>query len=223
MKKFSIYSLLLSAVLLPACSSITNITSVWKSPDANQKKFEKIMVIGIIREADRSIRERMETHMVGDLKDLGYEAVSAYDKYGPKTFEGLNEKEVIDKLHDDNIDAVLTVVLLDKKKERYYIPGKMVNTPYVMTQDHFWGYYQSLISRIYMPGYFEVTERYFWESNLYDLKSNRLLFSVQTQSFAPSSTEQLAHQYGEKIVRSMVKNKLLKQQGNITQNENIKP
>ena len=212
MKKISFYGLISIMFLIPACSSVTHITSVWKSTDVNQNHYSKILVIGIIREADRRIREGMETHMVGDLKDLGYDALSAYDKYGPKAFDGLNEKEVIEKLHNDSIDAVITVVLLDKKKERYYVPSRMVSTPYVMTQDHFWGYYQSLITRVYMPGYFEVTERYFWESNFYDIPSNKLIFSVQTQSFAPGSTEQLAHQYGQKIVRSMVKNKVLNEQ-----------
>jgi len=218
MKKISFYGLLSVIFLLTACSSVTKITSVWKSPEANQHRVSKILVIGIIRESDRRIRERMETHMVGDLKDLGYDALSAYDKYGPKSFEGLNEKEVLEQLRGDSIDAVITVVLLDKKKERYYVPSRMVSTPYVMTQDHFWGYYQSLITRVYMPGYFEVSERYFWESNLYDIPSNKLLFSVQTQSFAPGSTEQLAHQYGQKIVRSMMKNNVLNAQLRETRN-----
>jgi hypothetical protein len=209
--------------LVIGCGSITNITSTWKSPEFNQQHFSRIMVIGIIRESDRSIRERMEAHIVGDLTNLGYEAISAYEKFGPKAFEGLTEKETLDQLHVEGIDGVLTVVLLDKKKERYYIPSHMVNTPYVMTQDHFWGYYQSLISRVYMPGYFEESQRYFWESNLYDLASNKLLYSVQTQSFAPTSTEQLAHQYGEKIVRIMVKNKVLKLQKEIGLGNNIKP
>lgn len=212
MKKIFFYGFISFILFIQSCSSVTRITSVWKSDKENQRHYSKILVIGIIREADRRIREKMESHMVGDLKDLGYDAISAYDKYGPKYFDDLKEKEVIEQLHNDNIDAVITVVLLDKKKERYYVPSRMVSTPYVMTQDHFWGYYQSLITRVYMPGYFEVSERYFWESNFYDIPSNKLLFSVQTQSFAPGSTEQLAHQYGQKIVRSMVKNKVLDQQ-----------
>jgi len=40
---------------------------------------------------------------------------------------------------------------------------------------------------------------------LYDLTSKELLYSVQTQSFDPASSELLAHEYGKMIVANMVK------------------
>jgi uncharacterized membrane protein YheB (UPF0754 family) len=36
-----------------------------------------------------------------------------------------------------------------------------------------------------------------------------LLYSIQTQSFEPSSREELAHEYGKLIVKSLVTNNLL--------------
>jgi hypothetical protein len=75
-----------------------------------------------------------------------------------------------------------------------------------------WGYYSSLQNRIEEPEYYQVTTKYFWESNFYDLSQGKLLFSVQTQSFEPSSAGDLAHEYGQKIVQSMVKNDILQKQ-----------
>src|SRR6476659_3230660 len=92
MKK--ILSLLAVFGLMAGCSS-TRITSAWKAPDAQPRSYQKIMVVGIIREADRNIREKMEDHLVGDLRDLGYNAVSAYREFGPKTFENLDEQQVL--------------------------------------------------------------------------------------------------------------------------------
>ena len=63
------------------------------------------MVLGIIREADRTLRESMENHLVGDLKDLGYNAFSAYQEYGPKAFDGMTEEQANKKLAADGIDA----------------------------------------------------------------------------------------------------------------------
>lgn len=199
-----------------SCSTSTHITSTWKAPEAAPKKYSKIMVLGIIREADRSIKEQMEDHVVGDLKELGYTAFSAYDVYGPKAFDGMTEQQANQKLASDGIDAVISVVLLDKQKERHYVPGRVVYSPYIVYHNHFWTYYQSLYARIGDPGYYDVTTKYFWESNLYDLGANKLIFSVQTQSFDPVSTENLAHEYGKKIVQSMMNaNVLLKQESKV--------
>lgn len=212
MKKISGIGYLIIAFFFAGCSSSTHITSTWKAPEATAKKYNKIMVLGIIREADRSLKEQMEDHLVGDLKELGYNAFSAYDVYGPKAFEGMTELQANQKLAADGIDGVVSVVLLDKQKERHYIPGRVVYSPYVVYHNHFWSYYHSLYTRIGDPGYYEVTTKYFWESNLYDLSANKLVFSVQTQSFEPATTENLAHEYGKKIVEAMVKGGVVQKQ-----------
>lgn len=196
---------------LLGCSAIS-VTSVWKAPDITPKKYNKVMVLGIIREADRSVRIQMENHLVGDLRDLGYNVFSAYDVYGPKMFQDLNEQQAMIKLVEDSIDAVVTIVLLDKHRERNYVPGRVMYSPYITYHRRVWGYYNSMYLRIEEPGYYEETTKYFWESNFYDLGANKLLFSVQTQSFSPSSTDALAHEYGQKIIQSMVKNNVLQKQ-----------
>ena len=170
------------------------------------------MVLGIIREADRRMREKMESHLVGDLKALGYNALSAYWEYGPKGFEGMNEAQANQKLSADGIDAVVTVVLLDKQKERYYAPGRVVYSPYIYYHNNVWGYYHSINGRIDMPGYYDVATKYFWESNLYDLSLKKLVYSVQTQSFEAASANDLAHEYGRKMIQSMVKANVLQKQ-----------
>ena len=213
MKKIRNLSIVVALLLMNSCGT-TYITSTWKAPDFTPKKYNKVMVLGIIREADRTIRERMENHLVGDLKALGYHAFSAYQEYGPKAFQDMTEEQANQKLSGDGIDAVVTVVLLDKQKERYYVPGRVAYSPYIYYQNRVWGYYHSINGRIGMPGYYEVTTKYFWESNLYDLSSDKLVYSVQTQSFEPASTEALAHEYGQKIIQSMIKGNVLQKAGN---------
>jgi len=206
--------------ILVSCSS-SRITSTWKAENIQPKKFNKILVLGLIREADRSVREKMEQHLLGDLKERGYNAICACEEFGPKAFENLAEKEALKKIKGSGIDAVLTIVLLDKTKEKYYVPGHVNYTPYNMYRDRFWGYYTTMNTRIYSEGYFETTTKYFWESNFYDMDSKQLLYSVQTQSFDPSSTENLAHEYGGLIVADIVKNNVLTNQA--TQKSDVKP
>ena len=167
------------------------------------------MVVGIIAGSDWALREKMETHLVGDLADKGYNAVSAIKEYGPKNFENMKETDVLDKMSAMGVDAVLTIVLLDKDRERYYVPGRVYYSPYTIYQRNFWGYYTTIYERIYTPGYYQENTKYFWESNFYDLKNRNLLYAVHTESFDPDSMEALAHEYGLLIVNNMVKNAVL--------------
>ena len=192
-----------------SCTS-SQITNSWKSENIPEKKFNKIMVVGIIAGSDWALREKMETHLVGDLAAKGYEAVSAIKVYGPKNFENLKEAEVLDKLSGLGVDAVVTIVLLDKERERYYVPGKVFYSPYTIYQRNFWGYYTTIYERIYTPGYYQVNTRYFWESNFYDLRNRNLLYAVHTESFDPDSMDALAHEYGLLIVNNMAKKGVLK-------------
>jgi len=167
------------------------------------------MVLGLIREADIRIREKMEDHMVGDLKDLGYNAVSSLREYGPKAFDKMDEAEALEKIRNGGVSAVITIVLLDKTRERYYVPGHISYSPYGIYHDRFWGYYNTMYGRIYSTGYYEFSTKYFLESNLFDMTTKELVYSAQTESFDPASTEMLGHEYGRMIVKDMVKKKVL--------------
>lgn len=200
---------ILSAIFLllaVASCNTSKITSSWQAQNTAPVKYNKIMVIGLIREADRTIREKMENHFVGDLKILGYNAVSALNEYGPKAFESLDENATLEKLKNSGVDAVLTIVLLDKEKERNYSPA----IPY---QGRFWGYYGRYNRRISEKDYYVVNTKYYWESNFYKMNDEQLLYSVQTQSFDPASAESMGHEYGKMIVADMVKKNVLQDSG----------
>ncbi len=190
-------------VLISGCAS-SKITSSWKQPTAIAQKTVKIMVIGVIKESDRSIQENMENHLVEDLEKLGYMAVSSFKEYGPNGFKKGDTAAAILKLKNSGVDAVLTIVLLDKEKERQYVSNNYRN--------QFYGYRYEMYMRVFEPGYYVTNTSYFWESNFYDLKSSQLIYSVQTKSFNPDDAAALAHGYGKMIVKDMVKQKVLSQQ-----------
>ncbi|MGZ5134977.1 MAG: hypothetical protein ACXWCG_07500 [Flavitalea sp.] len=199
---------ILSIFFLTACSS-SRITHSWRAENVLAKKYNKILVLGLYSETDISTRERMENHMTADLVELGYTAGSGLKEYGPKSFRKMDEATLLEKLQSSGFDAVLTIVLLDKSKERNYVPSHVNNSPYMIYHRRFWGYYTTIHDRIYTPGYYTINTRYFWESNFYDLTTKELIYSVQTESFDPASSESLGHEYGKMIVKDMVKNNVL--------------
>jgi hypothetical protein len=207
--KHTLVVVVLMLFLVSGCGPSSRITSSWKAENVQPRKFKKVVVLGLVRENDRTLREKMEQHLVGDLKDLGYDAVCSCDEYNPKAFENMNEEQAVSKLRTSGVDAVLTIVLLDKTKERYYVPGRVYYSPYTMYQGHFWRYSRTMYDRIYTAGYYATDTKYFWESNLYDLEANNLVYSSQSQSFDPATSESLGHEYGQMIVKDMVKKNVL--------------
>jgi len=208
----NVFALLLLAVAIMACSSGTKVTSSWKSPDAPSSvaAYKKVMVVALLSEKDRNLQQAMETQLVGGLTANGISAASAYQTFGPK-ISTKTESQAIRQLKSAGADAVLTISLLDKTKEKSYVPGNATYQPYAPYYRNFWGYYNYSYNRMYTPGYYTTNTSYFWESNLYSLKNNKLVYSVQTESFDPSSAENLSKEYSKKILENMMKEGVLVQ------------
>jgi hypothetical protein len=151
----------------------------------------------------------MEKHLAGDLNDIGYSAFAASDVYLPGTFVKGDTAKAIEALNNKGFDAVLTVVLLNKEKEKHYIPGRVTYTPYAPYHDRLDLYYYSMHDRIQTEGYYESATKIFWESNFYDRNSKKMIYSSQTESFDPGSKETLAHYYGVLLANNLVKSKVL--------------
>jgi hypothetical protein len=205
MKKLSI--LLPAILLLLASCNSTKITSSWKSDEAPQKSYKKIMVLGILNQKDRTLREQLEKQLAANLSNNGYTAVSAMDEYGPKAFEKIKEEDIAQKLKSSGYDAVITTVLLDKSKDQYYQPGRVSYQPIGIRR--FGRYYTTIYDRVYDPGYYTNSTEYFLESNMYDIQSGDLVYSVQSKAVDPSSVSTLGRDYGKRIAKDLKEKQVL--------------
>lgn len=197
-------STLTLALIAFSCSN-SKVTSSWRGPDTHAlAPGNKILVLGFVNEKDIRLRMQMEGWFVDALKAKGYNAVSAYTLYGPKMFGNRSEEAAIGQLHNSGIDEVLTITLLDRARERDFQPATIYG-PY----SPFWGYYNYWYPRMYSPGYVSVNTRFFWESNLYDVSSKKLLYSAQSQSFNPSSASDMGKATSRVVTKNMVKDGLL--------------
>ncbi|HVI48918.1 MAG TPA: hypothetical protein VM802_28885 [Chitinophaga sp.] len=206
MKKLGLLIAALAVIVMSACTS-TKVTSSWRANDVQQlQKDKKIMVMALVPERDRSLRSLMEDFTVAELRKKGYNAASALREYGPAEFGKMSEKQVLRKLQGSDVSQVMTIVMLDRARERNYVPGTMYQP---FGYYGFWPYYSGWYSRMYSPGYYTYNMKYQWEGNLYDLNSGQLLYSVQSQSFDPPTTERMAVLYAQQVVRDMTKQQLL--------------
>jgi hypothetical protein len=200
---------LLAAISLFAACSSTKVTSSWKSPDVTYSNLavKKIMVAALLPERNRQLQKSMERQLVSELKSKGFDAVSAYEVYGPKYFPQ-DEKKAVNKLRESGIDGFLTIVLLDQNKKENYNPGYSQIQPMGYYRNWF-GYYTTVYGRVYSPGYYNTQTKYYWESNLYQVPAEKLIYSAQSESFDPSSVKKLASDYSGKLINDMMKQGLV--------------
>lgn len=192
--------------------STSSIISSWTQPGSTAKAYKKILVLGLINEPDRSIREKLEKHLAEDLRKLGYAVVCACEEFQPNTFYGLTEAQMLQQMEENSFDAVLTIVLLSKQKEKRLKSGQFASTPLSNYHRQLWSYYQNAYDLVSQPGYYTESVSYFWETNFYDLGNHSLLYSAQSQTFDPTSTTNLAHEYGLLIVKDMTRKNVVSNQ-----------
>jgi hypothetical protein len=159
-------------------------------------------------DTSKAMRWALETEMVKALSLQGYEAVSAYEQFGAKTFEGMNEQQVMNSLKDKTIKAAMTIALLDKEKEQHYSPG-LIDYSAGLVSNAFLSKINYNYSKVYAPGYYTSSTNYFVDGNLYDVGEDRLIFSVQTKTLDPGSLIHLAKEYSKVIVKDMIDKKVI--------------
>lgn len=193
-------------VLFLSCSS-SKLTSSWKAKDAITKTYYNIMVWGILTENDSTLKRNMESHLVNDLVEKGYHAISSLEVFGSRSYTKLTEKEIVDQFRNSGVDAVVSIALLNKEKEQVYVSTGVATNP--VSFDQVDKYYSSIYDRVFTPGYYVTSINYFWESNLFEVKEAKLVYSAKTKSFDPASANMLAHENGLLLIKDMVKQKVI--------------
>ncbi|MVT07091.1 hypothetical protein [Chitinophaga tropicalis] len=205
MKRIGLFIMAIGLLSMAACTS-TKLTSSWKTPDARLQEEKKIMVIALVPAKERTLRVQMESNLVSELRKEGYNAVSAYATYGPDDELGKgDEKAALRKFRNSDVDQVMTIAMVDKSRERTFVPG-YGGYPYY---GGFWPYYRGWYGRMYDPGYYQVNTKYQWDTNLYDLKEKKLIYNAQTDSVDPPTAYRQAYLFAKQIVKDMQKQQLI--------------
>ncbi len=200
--------------LLPLLSVIiscqpSKITGSWTARDITPKKYEKILVLGVLTDSDFELQSKIENHMADDLKELGYNSVAANKIFPPGTFVKGDSARAKAAIEGKGFDGILTIVMLNKEKEQVYVPGNSIDNDYYNRFGRFDRYMTEVSDRIYLPGYYAEQTKYLWENNFYDLGSRQLIYSARTSTFDIASKTTLAHTYGLLMVQSLIHKKII--------------
>jgi len=162
-----------------ACGTSTKITAYWGDKTYEKGKIDRVLILGITKR--ESIRRIYEEDMVEKLEYYGVEGSPSAElfpmdqKLDTNTF----------RLHfkNEGFDAVITAELVSADKDTRYESG----SGYGGYNRGFYGNYGSSYNNMYSPGYTYTTTTLKIETNLYDTKTEKLIWSGISETFEPSN------------------------------------
>jgi hypothetical protein len=209
--RFNFASLLLFAFLINGCGPTQKITSSWADPEATTKgPYTKVFVV--VLSPNSNANYDIEAQMANTLIARGFKVVRSTDIFPPKfsITKDITKEQLTASITKTGCDAVLTLALLDSKTVESYNPGTVYAPVNYGYYGSYYGYYNYYYPVVYSPGYYSVDKTFYLECNLYDLASDKLLWSVQSEARNPKDLNTWFKNYSNMLI-SHLKSKGLNQ------------
>ena len=170
------------------------------------------MTVGVIKGDNDSIRLHIERNLSLSLAGLGYNAVSAFDEFGPTGLANMGNEETYLKLCNQGIDAVIIVTLIDKSRENQFRTRKHYTYPDNYYYDRIWNYKNIQADLSNRSSGKQNT--YFWEAILFNLSTLEAECTIQSRSFTSIAYSNVA-EFENLLIKKMLKEKILQRQNNV--------
>ena len=188
-----------SGVFIIACAG-TKLTHTWVDETFHGKPISDILVIAVTHKEDT--RQSFEDKFVTQLKVSGVEAVSSSDVIPIPADLELKKEEILKAVKKFNNDAVIITHLVGVEEKESYTPAERDLGGY-------YGYYGWVYSYTHEPGYYRTHILVRVATNLYDVKTEKLIWSGESESLDPGSINQIIDDVIEVLIKDLKKNKLL--------------
>lgn len=192
-------------VVLLACGPSTEITGSWKSEKKPEKIITSVMVAALT--SNINARQTLENDLAKRLRESGVNVVKSMDVLPPTYTEtgAVDKEELLKKIKDNHVDAILTVALVDEQTENRYVPGTYGYAP--LSSFGYYGYFSGYFNTWYpvmiSPGYYVMDRIYFLETNLYDAETEELIWSAQSETYNPANLDRFSEGYSKVVIERM--------------------
>ena len=189
--KWTVLACVALLAALSGCSSSpsTKLESSWREPKAGPVQFEKIVVVAVLPED--SLRRSVEDEIARRVKNAipGYTIVPELD----------DEQKVKAKVLASGADGGILVRLIGKRQEAEWVPGSFPSS-----YSSPWGFYGSSRHAVVDPGYIRTEDYVRFQTNIYDLEKEQLVWSGLTESVKPDSISGFVDELSE-VVREALR------------------
>jgi hypothetical protein len=200
--KWFIYAVF-SGVLIIACAGPgTKLTHIWVDEAHRGNPVSDILVIGLTYKDNEEVRRSFEDSFVRHLRATGIEAISSVDAISIPANMKLEKEEILKAVNKYNNDAVIITHLVDKEAKEVY------NAP---SHEGYFGYYGWAYGYSHSASYSRTRTSVRLATNLYDVKTEKLIWSGKSKTLNPDSTKQMIDDVIKVVIKDLQKNNLLLQ------------
>ena len=200
----SLVTAALCALLLSSCTN-TKITSVWMDSNKAGTSFNDLLIIGIANEEHN--RRLFEEEFTTQLKAVGVESEVSYTVLPQGT--DINPETVTAAIDGKGVDAIIVTHLVAVEQETVYRQS-MDYRPAYGYYNGFYDYYPHVHSYVQQPGYYTTHDVVKLETNLYEAASGELVWTAQSQSFAPESAKEVIDELVQLVITDLQEKGLIK-------------
>jgi hypothetical protein len=202
MKQSSVkwFGYLFSFVFLIISCSGTELTHKQVNEAYKGKPVSNILVIAIT--GNEANRRSFERKFVARLKSAGVEAISSEDAIPMPADLKMKKETILNAVNQFENDAVIITHLIDKEAKEVYTRGGY-------PQKGYYGFYSSRYSNAHIPGYSRTRTTLRLETNLYDVKTEKLIWSGQSKTWSKDSKNQIINDVIKVVINDLQKNKLI--------------
>jgi len=206
---YRILTALLLSIVLTSCAK-TKFTKQWIDEDFEGPPYDDVLVLVV---ADKmGNRQDAENYIVKKLDEAGVNAMQSYDIL-PKT-ETIDAEAVGKAIDGLQLDSVIVMYATGVTEEEYYKPARRfgVYTGYGYGHAHygsFYNYYPHAYTYVYLPGYDNTHHVVAIETSLFDIESAKMVWSGQSNTFAPESVDDVIHSITVLTINELKKKKII--------------
>ena len=191
-------------MLFIACAA-TKLTNVWTDEAYSGAPFANVLVIGVSDQ--ERVRRSFEDKFVKQLKKIGIEAVASAAVI--PSDKKLEKKAIASAVERSGVDAVLVTHLLGVDKKDIYHPPSTYYRPAPYYYGGYYGYYGNVYNYVNSPGYYTNHVLVRLETNLYEVDTEKLIWSGKSETWDPESETQVIDSLIKVVIKNLQKDKLL--------------
>jgi hypothetical protein len=198
MKRWILY-VVFSGVFIFGCGG-TKLTHTWVDETYHGKPISNILVIGVTYKEEN--RQSFEDKFVARLNAAGVEALSSSDVIPIPADLELKKEEILKAVKKFKNDAVIITHLIGVEEKESYTPSQQ-------NKGDYYGYYGWAYGYTHEPGYYRTRTLVRLATHLYDVKTEKLIWSGESESSDSGSTNQIIDDVVEVLIKDLQKNKML--------------
>lgn len=200
-----------------ACVTRPVTLATWKDPNYRAQSVGRILIVGVAKQ--EIYRRIFEERFVNVLQKYNVNALASYQHLAQEIIH--DEKTVTAKVKELGVDSVLVARKVNARREEIIHPEEIriepdylygYNPPYPYYYHGWQSYYSQSYRVINYPAYTEKYDVFTLETNLYDAKTDKLVWASTTELWVTGqeNIERLIDDFIQSVVKNLAKEEIIK-------------